>query len=322
MRRKRLRRLAHDDVGAMSVHLQLDAERGDGHQDVAVDDDVGEHRHRPRDSIRLRLLRGLETCRERRGVLLECLAAFDDLHPLANVANALDVDAQAEAVEQLGTKLAFLRVHRADEDETRRMRHRHALALDGVLTHRRGVEEHVDDVVVEQVHLVDVEDVAVRVGEHARLELLLAALDRGLDVDGADDAVLGRVDGQLDNAHPASRTRQRLATHHALGALRALQIRLIGRAPVAAVGHDIKTWQQLRERAHRSRFRGALLTANQHTADRGIDRVENERLFHEVLSHDRGEREHASACLHHVHCVMRPRSVFSTPSTMAPWERS
>ena len=75
------------------------------------------------------------------------------------------------------------------------MRHRHALALDGVLTHRRGVEEDVDDVVVEEVHLIDVEDVAVRFGEHARLELFLAALDRCLDIDRADNAVLGCVDG-------------------------------------------------------------------------------------------------------------------------------
>ncbi len=120
------------------------------------------------------------------------------------------------------------------------MRHRDALALDGVLPHRRGVEEHVDDVVVEQVHLVDVEDVAVGLGEDARLELLLTALDRRLDVDRADDAILGRVDGQLDDAHPAAPARQRVATRHALGALRALQIGVIGRAPIAAISHDVK----------------------------------------------------------------------------------
>ena len=129
------------------------------------------------------------------GILLERLAPFDDLDALTNIANALDIDAQAKAVEQLRSQLALLGVHGADEDEPRRMRHRHALALDGVLTHRRGVEEDVDDVVVEEVHLIDVEDVAVRFGEHARLELFLAALDRCLDIDRADNAVLGCVDG-------------------------------------------------------------------------------------------------------------------------------
>ena len=82
------------------------------------------------------------------------------------------------------------------------MRERDALALDDVPAHRGGVEEHVDDVVVEQVDLVDVEDAAVGVGEEPRLEATLAELDRRLGVDGADDAVLGRVDGQLDDPHP------------------------------------------------------------------------------------------------------------------------
>ena len=51
---------------------------------------------------------------------------------------------------------------------------RHALTLDDVDPERRGVEQHVDEVVVEQVDLVDVEDPAVRYGEQARLERLLA----------------------------------------------------------------------------------------------------------------------------------------------------
>ena len=43
VRGQRLRGLARDDVGAMPVHLELDAQRGDGDQDVAIHDDIGEH---------------------------------------------------------------------------------------------------------------------------------------------------------------------------------------------------------------------------------------------------------------------------------------
>ena len=161
------------------------------------------------------------------------------------------------------------------------MRHRDPLALDGVLPHRRGVEEHVDDVVVEEVHLVDVEDVAVGLGEHAGLELLLAALDRRLDVDRTDDAILGRVDGQLHDAHAAAPTRQRFAAlAHASVHSEALQIGVIGRASVTAVGDDVKPGQEFCQRADGRRLRGPLLSADQHTADGGIDRVENEGLFH------------------------------------------
>ena len=81
---------------------------------------------------------------------------------------AADVDAQPEAVEQLRAQLALLRVHGAHQHQPRRVRQRHALALDGVDAHRGGVEEHVDEVVVEEVDLVDVEEVAVGGGEQAR----------------------------------------------------------------------------------------------------------------------------------------------------------
>src|ERR1700680_2440093 len=119
VRSKRLRRFARDDVGAMTVHLQLDAERGDGHENVAIHDYVGERRHRSRDAVGLRPFGGLETRGEAGGILFKRLAPFDDLDALTNIANALDIDAQAEAVEQLRAKLAFLRVHGADEDEGR-----------------------------------------------------------------------------------------------------------------------------------------------------------------------------------------------------------
>ena len=52
------------------------------------------------------------------------------------------------------------------------MAERHPFALDHVDAHRRRVQQHVDQVIVEEVDLVDVEDVAIRLGKHARLEPL------------------------------------------------------------------------------------------------------------------------------------------------------
>ena len=71
---------------------------------------------------------------------------------------------------ELRPQLALLRVHRPDQDESRRVRERDTLSLDGVDAHRGRVETHVDDVVVEQVDFVDIEDVAVRLRQDARLE--------------------------------------------------------------------------------------------------------------------------------------------------------
>jgi hypothetical protein len=55
-------------------------------------------------------------------------------------------------------------------------------------------------VVVQQVDLVDIEDAPVGGGEQPRLEGLDPLRERTLQVEGADDAVLGGTDGQLEQA--------------------------------------------------------------------------------------------------------------------------
>jgi hypothetical protein len=64
---------------------------------------------------------------------------------------------------------------------------------------RRGVEQNVDDEVAEQVDLVDVEHVAIRPREQAGTEVDRVALERGLQIDRADDVVDLRVIRQLDD---------------------------------------------------------------------------------------------------------------------------
>ena len=94
----------------------------------------------------------------------------------------------------------------------------HALALDDVDAERRRIEEHVRQVVVEQVDLVDVEDPAVRLCQQARLERLLAGGQRPGDVDRAGDAILGGVQGQVDDPAASSHHRQLLTAPNPLRA--------------------------------------------------------------------------------------------------------
>jgi len=90
-----------DDVCAVTQHIRLDADRGDEAR-VAFRDAHLFHR---RD--RFRQARAKGCCRRRRLVgelvvaTLEGGIALCDQDALVRVANALDVDAQAEAVEQL-----------------------------------------------------------------------------------------------------------------------------------------------------------------------------------------------------------------------------
>ena len=85
--------------------------------------------------------------------------------------------------------------------------------------------------VVQQVDLVDVKQAAVGRGQHARLEVALAALDRLLDVQRADHPVLGGADRQIDKAGAAVRDRQQLAARQALPALIAEGVDAVGSQP-------------------------------------------------------------------------------------------
>ncbi len=52
--------------------------------------------------------------------------------------------------------------------------------------------------IVEQVHLIDIEQAAIGRGQHARLEMPLALLDRLFDVERTHHAIFGGRDRQID----------------------------------------------------------------------------------------------------------------------------
>ncbi len=140
-------------------------------------------------------------CDEGLGVGVEGEPAAYDLGAQLRVARRGDLDGEAEAVEELGAELALLGVHGADEHEAGGVGDRDAVALDGGAAHRGGVEQQVDEVVVEEVDLVDVEEAAVRAGEEAGLVLGDAVGQHLGQVQRAEHAVLGGADGELDEAY-------------------------------------------------------------------------------------------------------------------------
>ena len=214
---------------------------------------------------------------ERDRVGIEGHPAPDDLDPERRVPGGGDLDGQAEAVEQLGTQLALLGIHRPDQHEARCVRDRHPVALDRRAAHRRGVEQQVDEVVVQQVDLVDVQDPAVRLGEQPGLVVRLAGGQGALEVQRAEHPVLGGTDRQLDEPH---------RTLLDLGA------RDLARVAVErVVGGDLDRRQDSGEGAHDRRLGGALLAAHQHTADRGRDRRQHQGQRHVPGLDDRRERQ-------------------------------
>ena len=98
----------------------------------------------------------------------------NDIAADRHVAGGRHVDGEAEPVEQLGTQLALLGVHRADQHEPRRVGVRDPVAFDVHPTHGGRVEQDVDQMVGQQVDLVDVEHAPIRSGQQAGRERVLA----------------------------------------------------------------------------------------------------------------------------------------------------
>lgn len=152
-------------------------------------------------------------------------------------------------------------IHRADEYEFGRVRMGDSVTLDVNATHRRGVEKHVDQVVVKQIHLVDVQNSLVSRGEQSRLESALTVAENLLEVDGPDHSVLGGADGQFHQA---------------------------GRSCRSGV---VDRGQQRSQRAHDRRLGSSLLTADQDSTDPRMHSTQNQRQPQLILADHSTERE-------------------------------
>ena len=86
----------------------------------------------------------------------------------------MHVHGEPEAVEQLRAQLALFRIHRADQHEAGLVTVRDAVALDVHAAHRGRIQDHIDQMVVQQVDLVDVQHATVCAGQQARRERVFA----------------------------------------------------------------------------------------------------------------------------------------------------
>jgi hypothetical protein len=164
-----------------------------------------------------------------------------------------------------------------------------AFPLDDIYAAHGNVEEHIDQVVLEEVHLVYIQDPAVCPGQKARVEAALSSLERVLNVKRAGKAVLGRVEGNLHKRSTYPGGRELLSRVVTSAAAVVHLRRLPGRAVVRAVGHDLDRGKHRAKRANRGRFPRALLPADENPADRRVDRIDQEGTFQLFLRNDSGK---------------------------------
>jgi hypothetical protein len=284
-----------DQVGPHAVHPEPAADRADLAQGRVRQDHVWQpvpgHGH----GLGQRAGVGVEAAGEPGRVGFEGQAAPHHLGPLVRVPAGRHLHGQPEPVQQLRPQLAFLRVHRADEQEAGRVPDRHALALHVADAERGRVQQQVDQVVVQQVDLVHVEQPAVGGGQHTRL-VGGDPLGQGpLDVQRPGQPVFGRADRQLGQGG-------RAGPLGGAGRVRAVRAARVGVGRVAgepAARHHPDRRQQGTQPAHDRGLGGALLAPDQHPADRGRDRVEQQgqlEVGHADDGRERVERRVPGTC--------------------------
>lgn len=245
----------HHEVGAHAFDLGGVAQRRDAVVGRVAEADAGQCRAGAGDAPGKFALFGLEAADEAGRVGIEGQPGAHDGLARGGGDGFVQAHEQAEAVQQLRAQLAFFRVHGADQSQSCRVLVRDAVALDAVDAAGADVEQQVDQAVGEQIDFVDVEQTVVGLGKQAGAEAHLAVLQRGFEVERADELFLAGAQRQVDEAAAAVVLRQ-----------------------------------QLGERACAGGFGRAARTFDQHAADQRVDGGEQQRGAQARLAVQRGER--------------------------------
>ncbi len=140
------------------------------------------------------------------GILIKGQSLGDGGHPQLRRSQSPNLDRQPEPVEELGPKLALLRIHRADQHEARRFARGEAVSLHCDPTACRRIQQQVDEVMSQEIDLIDVQNAAVGPGKQPGTKLTPTVAKRRGDIQRSHDPVLGRTQGQLDERRDVSRS--------------------------------------------------------------------------------------------------------------------
>lgn len=279
-----------DQVGAVPIDFHRGGQLGDDQQVALGVGDVFDQFLGGSDPVGKLKFLGQKCLAEGFGVALKGDVAAHDLDALGFIQYAVNFDGKGEAVEQLRAQVALFGVHRANEDEAGGVAEGDAFAFDDVGAHGGGVEQDINDVVVEQVDFVDVEQAAVGACQHAWLKMALAFLDGAFDIEGADDAVFGGGDGQVDKGGGFAFVGQRVfAADKTLLTFGTPGGRFGGVAVETAVRNNLDGGQEGCQGAGGGGFGSAAFAADEDAADARVYRVEDEGAHHALLPNNGGE---------------------------------
>ena len=105
-------------------------------------------------------------------VAIITFSSLDDVDPVLKIIFSLYFGVQAKTIEQLRAKFTLFRISRTDQNKTRRMFDRDALAFDSVSARCRNVEQQIYKVILKQVDFIDIKKAAIGAREQSGIENL------------------------------------------------------------------------------------------------------------------------------------------------------
>src|SRR5260221_2177772 len=140
--------------------------------------------------------------------------------------------------------------------------------------------------IIQQVHFINVQDAAICRRQYARVEVSFTLLNRLFNVERPHYAIFGSAHGQFDNACLPRGDWQHFAASFSIPAFVAEQVGALRIAAKATVGYDLDFGQQCSQGARCRRFGSSTLAANEDATNAGVNRVQNQRTLHALLTNN------------------------------------
>jgi len=201
-----------------------------------------------------------------------------------------DGDIESEPVEELRPKIPLFGVHGADEHEPGGMDIGNAFSFNHIDSGGCGVQQHVHQMIVQQVDLVHVENAPVGGCQKPGFEFAGSGFQSVFHMQGAHQPVFGCAQRKFHHGHGAKSGFKFFSGLESGKAILIHVFRVGRRTVIRTAGNDLYSGKDLRQGADGGRFCRSLMAGDQNTADGWIDGIENQGGFHGFLTDNGAER--------------------------------
>ena len=145
--------------------------------------------------------------------------------------------------------------------------------------------------IVEEVHLIHIEQAAVGLGQEAWFKGPHALAEGFFNINRSAESIFCGAEGKVHHRHLPRFCGHAFVADQPFAHLAALQVWVCSGAVVGVSSHDINVGEKVRQRTDRGGFSRPTVAHDHHAADAWVDHVEEKRQLHLLLTDHRSKRE-------------------------------